>query len=185
MISTAAWGRLCCRGEHLLCHDPIRWPSAFSEAWSASLSQILARSFVPQGTGFRVGTTHLEPLRIALARRALRWIAAGDSPRGHSCLRRRFVSIPPRSFPDARSGGTSLAQAAIDGRSSQPLSQGGQHAMRALLIMVPLIAWFARTAKARGRSPVAWGAVGAASYFLPGGLFGNLLRWKIFRLLQR
>jgi len=57
--------------------------------------------------------------------------------------------------------------------------------MRALLIMVPLIAWFARTAKARGRSPVAWGAVGAASYFLPGGLFGNLLRWKIFRLLQQ
>ena len=57
--------------------------------------------------------------------------------------------------------------------------------MRALLIVIPLIAWFARAAKTRGRSPVAWGAVGAASYFLPGGLFGNLLRWKIFRLLQR
>ena len=57
--------------------------------------------------------------------------------------------------------------------------------MRALLIVVPLIAWFARTAKARGRSPLAWGAVGAASYFLPSTLLGNLLRWKIFRLLQR
>jgi len=41
--------------------------------------------------------------------------------------------------------------------------------MRALLIVVPLIAWFARTAKARGRSPFAWGVVGAASYVLPGG----------------
>ena len=57
--------------------------------------------------------------------------------------------------------------------------------MRALLIVVPLIAWFARTAKARGRSPFAWGAVGAASYFLPGGFFGNFVRWKIFRLLHR
>lgn len=57
--------------------------------------------------------------------------------------------------------------------------------MRALLIVVPLIALFARTAKARGRSPFAWGAVGAASYFLPGGLFGNFVRWKIFRRLQR
>jgi hypothetical protein len=57
--------------------------------------------------------------------------------------------------------------------------------MRALLIVVPLIAWFARRAKARGRSPFAWGAVGAASYFLPGGLFGNFVRWKIFRLFQR
>ena len=57
--------------------------------------------------------------------------------------------------------------------------------MRALLIVVPLIAWFARTAKARGRSPFAWGAVGAGSYFLPSTLLGNLLRWKIFRLLQR
>jgi hypothetical protein len=57
--------------------------------------------------------------------------------------------------------------------------------MRALIIVVPLIAWFARTAKARGRSPFAWGAVGAASYFLPSTLLGNLLRWKIFRLLQR
>jgi hypothetical protein len=57
--------------------------------------------------------------------------------------------------------------------------------MRAFLIVVPLIAWFARTAKARGRSPFAWGAVGAASYFLPSTLLGNLLRWKIFRLLQR
>ena len=57
--------------------------------------------------------------------------------------------------------------------------------MRALLIVVPLIAWFARTAKAKGRSPFAWGAVGLASYFLPSTLVGNLLRWKIFRLLQR
>jgi hypothetical protein len=57
--------------------------------------------------------------------------------------------------------------------------------MRVLLIVVPLIAWFARTAKARGRSPFAWGAVGAASYFLPGTILGNFLRWKIFRLLQR
>ena len=57
--------------------------------------------------------------------------------------------------------------------------------MRALLIVVPLIAWFARTAKARGRSPLAWGAVGAASYFLPTTLLGNLLRWKIFRVVQR
>ena len=57
--------------------------------------------------------------------------------------------------------------------------------MRVLLIVVPLIAWFARTAKAKGRSPLAWGAVGAASYFLPSTLVGNFLRWKIFRLLQR
>lgn len=57
--------------------------------------------------------------------------------------------------------------------------------MRALLIVVPLIAWFARTAKARGRSPLAWGAVGAASYFLPTTLLGNLLRWKLFRVVQR
>jgi hypothetical protein len=57
--------------------------------------------------------------------------------------------------------------------------------MRAFLIVVPLIAWFARTAKARGKSPFTWGAVGAASYFLPSTLVGNVLRWNIFRLLRR
>jgi hypothetical protein len=57
--------------------------------------------------------------------------------------------------------------------------------MRALLIVVPLVAWFARTAKTRGKSPFTWGAVGAASYFLPSTLLGNVLRWNIFRLLWR
>jgi hypothetical protein len=101
MISTAAWDRLCCRGEHLLCHDPIRCPSAFSEAWSASLSQILARSFVPQGTGFRVGTTHLEPLRIALARRPLGGVPQGIRQEviracgGASCPFRLAHSLTP------------------------------------------------------------------------------------------
>jgi len=127
MISTAAWDRLCCKGEHLLCHDPIRWPSAFSEAWPASLSRILARSFIPQGTGFRVGTTHLEPASNRARQACTSAIGAEDSPRGHSRLRRCFVSIPPRSFPDAPSGGTSLAQTGIDGRSYQPLGHGGQH----------------------------------------------------------
>src|SRR5437773_7067650 len=100
MISTAAWDRFCCRKELLLCHDNQPPAVCFLGGMTASLSPILARSFVPQGTGFRVGTTHP---RAASNRSRLVWtsvIAEGDSPRGHSCLRRRFVFIPPGAFPD-------------------------------------------------------------------------------------
>jgi hypothetical protein len=57
--------------------------------------------------------------------------------------------------------------------------------MRAILIMIPLVAWFTRRAKAKGRSQLLWGAIGAASYFLPTTFLGAALRWNILRRLRR
>ena len=43
------------------------------------------------------------------------------------------------------------------------------------LIMMGVIAWFARTAKSMGKSGFVWGAIGAISYYVPVLVFGRLI----------
>lgn len=53
--------------------------------------------------------------------------------------------------------------------------------MLEIIIMIGVIGWFARTAKQIGRSGVAWGAMGALSYYVP----MLVCSWLIFPAILR
>jgi hypothetical protein len=53
--------------------------------------------------------------------------------------------------------------------------------MLEIIIMIGVVGWFARTAKQIGRNGVAWGAMGALSYYVP----MLVCSWLIFPAILR
>jgi hypothetical protein len=47
--------------------------------------------------------------------------------------------------------------------------------MLEIIVMIGVIGWFSRTAKAKGKSGVLWGIVGALSYYGPVLIFGRFI----------